>query len=53
MSESGFGVPPPKPTRLLLKTDCTLPDFVYEGKPTFDQDGSYKGPLPPPLKGFT
>ncbi|CAE7923836.1 unnamed protein product, partial [Symbiodinium sp. KB8] len=34
-----------KPTRLFLRTQCPLPPFVYEGPPSFDDSGSYLGPL--------
>ena len=40
------GVPYAKPTRLLLCTSLDMPDFVYEGLPSYDDQGYYKGPLP-------
>ncbi|CAE7381755.1 unnamed protein product [Symbiodinium natans] len=46
--QASFGVPFPKPTRLLLKYNGPLPSFVFEGRPTFADDGSYEGPLPAP-----
>ena len=46
--QSSFGVPFPKPTRLLLKYTGPRPNFVFEGRPTFADDGSYVGPLPAP-----
>ena len=45
-SQASFGVPFAKPTRLLLRTSLDLPDFVYEGLPSYDDQGYYKGPLP-------
>ena len=34
------------PSRLLLCTSLDMPDFVYEGLPSYDDQGYYKGPLP-------
>ena len=42
--QASFGVPYAKPTRLLLCTSLDMPDFVYEGLPSYDDH--YKGPLP-------
>ena len=44
--QATFGTPYAKPTRLFLRTPCELPAFVHEGAPTFDEEGSYLGPLP-------
>ena len=44
--QASFGVPYAKPTRLLLCTSLDMPDFVYEGLPSYDDQGYYKGPLP-------
>ena len=44
--QASFGTPYAKPTRLFLRTSCELPSFVHEGAPTFDEKGSYWGPLP-------
>ena len=44
--QASFGVPYAKPTRLLLGTSLDMPDFVYEGLPSYDDQGYYKGPLP-------
>eukprot|EP00439_Symbiodinium_sp_Y106_P034280 s5728_g4.t1 len=44
--QASFGVPYTKPTRLLLCTSLDMPDFVYEGLPSYDDQGYYKGPLP-------
>ena len=44
--QASFGVPFAKPTRLLLRTALDMPDFVYEGLPSYDDQGYYKGPLP-------
>ncbi|OLQ03582.1 Anthranilate N-benzoyltransferase protein 2 [Symbiodinium microadriaticum] len=44
--QASFGTPYAKPTRLFLRTPCELPSFVHEGAPTFDEAGSYLGPLP-------
>ena len=44
--QASFGVPFAKPTRLLLCTSLDMPDFVYEGLPSYDDQGYYKGPLP-------
>ena len=44
--QSSFGVGYHKPTRLLLKTSLSMPDFVFEGLPVFDDQGYYTGPLP-------
>ena len=46
LDQSSFGTDYPKPTRLLLLGAHHLPDFCYEGPPTYDKDGSYTGPLP-------
>ena len=43
--DCGFS-PSRKPTRLLLCTSLDMPDFVYEGLPSYDDQGYYKGPLP-------
>ena len=43
--QASFGVPYAKPTRLLLCTSLDMPDFVYEGLPSYDDQGYYKGPL--------
>ena len=42
--QASFGVPYAKPTRLLLCTSLDMP--VYEGLPSYDDQGYYKGPLP-------
>ena len=44
--QASFGVPYAKPTRLLLCTSLDMPAFVYEGLPSYDDQGYYKGPLP-------
>ncbi|CAE7794108.1 unnamed protein product [Symbiodinium sp. CCMP2456] len=44
-SPSSFGVPYAKPTRLLLRASLDMPDFVYEGLPSYDDQGYYKGGL--------
>ena len=46
LHQSSFGVGYHKPTRLLLKTSLSMPDFVFEGLPMFDDGGYYTGPLP-------
>ena len=45
--QASFGTPYTQPTRLLLKTPLSLPDFVYEGPATFTDNGTYTEPLPP------
>ena len=44
--QASIGVPYAEPTRLLLCTSLDMPDFVYEGPPSYDDQGYYKGPLP-------
>ena len=44
--QAGFGVPFAIAARLLLCTSLDMPDFVYEGLPSYDDQGYYKGPLP-------
>ncbi|OLP78827.1 Polyadenylate-binding protein, cytoplasmic and nuclear [Symbiodinium microadriaticum] len=44
--QATFGTPYAKPTRLLLRTQASLPEGVLEGPPSFDADGYYEGPLP-------
>ena len=39
--QSSFGAGYHKPTRLLLKTNLGLPDFVLEGLPEFDDQDYY------------
>ena len=47
LSPSQFLVlPNAKPTRLLLRTSLEMPDFVFEGLPSYDEKGRYTGPLP-------
>ena len=46
LHQSSFGTGYPKPTRLLLLGVRHVPDFCYVGLPTYDDDGSYVGPLP-------
>ena len=46
LHQSSFGTDYPKPTRLLLLGARHLPDFCYVGPPTYDNRGSYMGPLP-------
>ena len=46
--QSEFGAKRAKPTRLLLATHMPLPEFVFEGEPTYDVNGYYTGPLPTP-----
>ena len=44
--QSEFGMPYPKPTRLLLGIPGPLPALFYEGIPTFSSEGHYLGPIP-------
>ena len=46
LHQSSFGTDYPKPTRLLLLGARHLPNFWYVGPPTYDDNGSYVGPLP-------
>ena len=46
LHQSSFGTDYPKPTRLLLLGARHLPNFCYVGPPTYDDNGSYIGPLP-------
>ena len=46
--QSEFGAKRAKPTRLLLATHMPMPEFVFEGEPTYDVNGYYTGPLPAP-----
>ena len=43
--QSDFGAPYLKPTRILLKA-TPAPATLYEGPPTFDNQGYYTGPIP-------
>ena len=43
--QSEFGAKRAKPTRLLLATHMPLPEFVFEGEPTYDVNGYYTGPF--------
>ena len=42
--QASFGVPYAKPTRLLLCTSLDMPDFVYEGLPSYDDQGLLQRP---------
>ena len=46
LHQNSFGTSYPKPMRLLLLGARHLPDCCYVGPPTYDNDGSYVGPLP-------
>ena len=43
--QQDFGTEYLKPTRLLLRNFRQLPEFFVEGKPLFDEQGYYAGPL--------
>ena len=44
--QSDFGMPYPKPTRLILRLrGCAIRDF-HEGQAVFSEDGTYQGPAP-------
>ena len=45
-AQSDFGTASPKPTRLLLRTSGPVHDEMYVGKPQFDENWFYLGPLP-------
>lgn len=45
-SQLDFGSNSVKPTRLLLRLEGPLPPAMIEGKPVFDEEGHYVGPLP-------
>ena len=46
LHQRSFGTSCPKPTRLLLLGVRHCPDFCHVGPPTYDDEGSYMGPLP-------
>ena len=46
LRQNDFGMPYPKPTRLLLKLYGQLPKTFFLGRPTFDAAGVYTGPIP-------
>ena len=46
LRQNDFGMPYPKPTRLLLKLYGQLPDTFFKGRPEFDASGVYTGPIP-------
>jgi len=44
--QNDFGMPYPKPTRVLLKLPGEAPSTFYHGLPSFDSSGRYAGPIP-------
>ena len=50
--QSDFGMPYPKPTRLILRLHGESIRNFYEGVPRFAADGSYLGPAPRTSTGF-